>query len=65
MTITADGASPLVTPVLVIAETAYLIGRQLGAAAEDGFFRAVAAGGLHIEMISAADAGRIADLIAR
>ena len=27
-----DGASPLVTTALVIAETAYLIGRQLGAA---------------------------------
>ena len=26
-----DGASPLVTTALVIAETAYLIGRQLGA----------------------------------
>ena len=60
-----DGASPLVTTALVIAETAYLIGRQLGAAAEAGFFRAVAAGDLRVEMITPADAGRIAELIER
>ena len=58
-----DGASPLVTTALVIAETAYLIGRQLGAAAEAGFFRAVAAGDLQVEMITPADARRIAELI--
>jgi len=57
------GASPLVTSTLVIAETAYLIGRQLGAAAEAGFFRAVAAGELQVEMITPADARRIAELI--
>lgn len=60
-----DGASPLVTTALVIAETAYLIGRQLGAAAEAGFVRAVAAGDLRVEMITPADAGRIAELIER
>lgn len=60
-----DGASPLVTSALVIAETAYLIGRQLGAAAEAGFFRAVAAGDLQVEMITPADARRIAELIER
>ena len=60
-----DGASLLVTTALVIAETAYLIGRQLGAAAEAGFFRAVAAGDLQVEMITRADAGRIAELIER
>jgi hypothetical protein len=58
-----DGAGPLVTTALVIAETAYLIGRQIGAAAEAGFFRAVAAGELQIETLTSADARRIAALI--
>jgi predicted nucleic acid-binding protein len=58
-----DGASPLVTTALVIAETAYLIGRQLGPAAEAAFFRAVAAGELQVEIITPADARRIAELI--
>lgn len=48
---------------LVIAETAYLIGRQLGTAAEAAFFRAVAAGEIQVEPITPADARRIADLI--
>ena len=56
-------ASPLVTTALVVAETSYLIGRQLGGAAEAGFFRAVADGELQIEAITPADARRIADLI--
>lgn len=56
-------ASPLVTTPLVVAETAYLIGRQLGAAAEAAFFRAVAAGEIQVEPITPADARRIADLI--
>jgi uncharacterized protein len=58
-----ERASPLVTTALVVAETAYLIGRQLGAAAEAAFFRAVAAGELQVEMITPTDARRIADLI--
>ena len=58
-----ESASPLVTTALVIAETAYLIGRQLGAAAEAAFFRALAAGELQVETITSADAERIADLI--
>ena len=56
-------ARPLVTTALVIAETAYLIGRQLGAAAEAGFFRAVAGGDLQVEQLVASDAERIAVLI--
>ena len=56
-------ASPLVTTSLVVAETAYLIGRQLGAAAEARFFRAVADGELQIETVTPADARRIAELI--
>lgn len=58
-----EDSSPLVTSALVIAETAYLIGRQLGAAAEAAFFRAVAAGELQVEPITPADAKRIAELI--
>ena len=58
-----DGSGLLVTTALVIAETAYLIGRQISAAAEAGFFRAVAAGELQIETLTSADARRIAELI--
>jgi uncharacterized protein len=58
-----QNAGPLVTTALVIAETAYLIGRQLGAAAEARFFLAVADGELQIETITPADARRIAELI--
>jgi len=58
-----QSVSPLVTTPLVIAETAYLIGRQLGAAAEAAFFRAVAAGEIQVEPITPTDARRIADLI--
>ena len=58
-----QNAGPLVTTTLVVAETAYLIGRQLGAAAEAGFFRAVAASEIQVEPVTPADARRIADLI--
>lgn len=58
-----QNAGPLLTTALVIAETAYLIGRQLGPAAEARFFRAVADGELQIETITPADARRIAELI--
>lgn len=58
-----QAARPLVTTALVVAETAYLIGRQLGAPAEARFFRAVADGELQIATIMPADARRIAELI--
>lgn len=58
-----DSAGPLVTTALVIAESAYLIGRQLGAAAEAGFFRSIADGEITVEALSAADDLRIADLV--
>jgi predicted nucleic acid-binding protein len=58
-----EGAGPLVTTALVIAETGYLIGRQLGRAAEAEFFRALAAGDLRVETITPVDARRIAELI--
>jgi uncharacterized protein len=60
-----DGESPLVTTAFVIAETAYLIGRQLGAPAEAAFFRVVAAGEIQIESVTPTDAHRVADLIER
>ncbi len=60
---TIQNAGPLVTTAFVIAETAYLIGRQLGAAAEARFFRAVADGEIQIETITPADTRRIAELI--
>jgi uncharacterized protein len=58
-----QNARPLVTTAFVIAETAYLIGRQLGAAAEARFFRAVADGELQVETITPAETRRIAELI--
>lgn len=60
---TIKSAGPLITTALVVAETAYLISRQLGPAAEARFFRAVADGELQIETITPADARRIAELI--
>jgi hypothetical protein len=43
----------------VIAETAYPIRRQLGAAAEAAFFRAAASGELQLEPLTPADGRRI------
>jgi predicted nucleic acid-binding protein len=56
-------AGPLITTALVVAETAYLVGRQLGAAAEAAFFRATADGDLQVEPLTSSDARRIAELI--
>jgi hypothetical protein len=53
----------LVTTALVIAETAYLIDRQLGPTAEADFFRAIADGEITLERLSSDDYGRIAELI--
>ncbi|MFM7537937.1 MAG: type II toxin-antitoxin system VapC family toxin [Acidimicrobiales bacterium] len=50
---------------LVVAETAYLIDRQLGASAEAGFFRSIAAGDVLVEALTATDYARIADLVER
>jgi uncharacterized protein len=56
---------PLVTTELVVAETAYLIGRQLGPDAEAGFFRSVANGDLMVEALTPTDYLRIAALVDR
>jgi predicted nucleic acid-binding protein len=58
-----ESAGPLVTTALVIAETAYLIRRQLGAKAEAAFFRALAADEIQVERMTPTEARRIADLI--
>jgi predicted nucleic acid-binding protein len=57
---TSDG---LLTSPLVIAEAGYLIDRQLGPAAEAGFYRSVANGDLLVEAITAGDWTRIAELV--
>ena len=58
-----DETGPLVTTALVIAETAYLIGRQLGPAAEARFFRSIADGDITVEPLGPSDDHRIADLV--
>ena len=59
-----DEPGELVTTALVIAETAYLIGRQLGATAEAAFFESVAERSVVIDELTADDLRRIADLVA-
>ena len=54
---------PFITTSPVVAETGYLIDRQLGASAEAGFFRSIAAGDLAVEMLGTNDWIRIAELI--
>lgn len=56
-------SGPLVTTALVVAETAYLIRRQLGPAAESAFFRAVASRELEIETLTTEDLARVAELV--
>lgn len=58
-----ENTDRLVTTVLVIAECADLIDRQLGPAAEAECFRAVARGDIETERLTAADLDRIAELI--
>ncbi|MFN3217684.1 MAG: type II toxin-antitoxin system VapC family toxin [Acidimicrobiales bacterium] len=58
---TAQG--PLIVSPLVMAEAAYLIGRQLGPNAEAEFFRSIKDGDLVIESLTAADLARVAELV--
>jgi predicted nucleic acid-binding protein len=53
---------PLVTTELVIAETGWLIDRQLGPSAEAALYESVAAGEIRVEPLSAGDWSRIAAL---
>lgn len=56
---------PLIVPVLVITEVAYLIGSRLGADAEVRFLGDLAAGEFAIEAVMASDWLRIAELVSR
>lgn len=48
-----DEAGPLITTPLVVTEAGYLIERQLGPAAEAGFYQSLAAGDLTVESMRA------------
>ncbi len=58
-------AGPLLVPMLVITEVAYLVGTRLGVAAEVRFLGDLAAGNLLPEPVAAGDWMRIAELVAR
>ena len=58
-----SASGPLVTTALVVAETGYLVARQLGPDAEATFFRSIADGDVMIEDLTTADLARIADLV--
>ena len=53
----------MVTTPLVVAETGYLIDRQLGPTAEAAFYRSIANGDLLVEHLTAADWQRVAELV--
>jgi hypothetical protein len=56
---------PLITTELVLAETGWLLDRQLGPVAEAALYRSVANGELLVEHLSRADWTRIAELTER
>lgn len=56
-------ASGLRASPLVVAETAYLIGRQLGPVAEARFFRSIADGEISVEQLTGTDLARVAELV--
>lgn len=56
-------ASGLQASPLVVAEAAYLIGRQLGPAAEARFFRSIADGEIRLEPLTGTDLTRMAELV--
>lgn len=58
-------SGPLITTELVLAETGWLLDRQLGPAAEAALYRSVANGELVVEPLSRADWTRIAELTER
>lgn len=59
-----DEPGDLVTTALVIAETAYLIGRQLGSSAEAAFFESVADASIAVDDLTPDDLRRVAALVA-
>jgi predicted nucleic acid-binding protein len=61
--IVTDDAGPLVTTAMVIAETSYLIERELGPIAEAALYRSIIDGDLRIENLGASDWQRIHRLV--
>ena len=53
----------MVTTALVVAETGYLIERQLGTTAEASVYRSIAHGDLTVEVLTTSDVQRIAALV--
>ena len=60
-----DHPGPLLVPILVITEVAYLIGSRLAVEAEVRFLGDLAAGELTVESVAAGDWLRIAELVVR
>jgi uncharacterized protein len=58
----ANAAGPLLTTAPIIAETGWNLNKFLGPAAEAALYRAVAAGEITVEELTAEDWGRIAEL---
>jgi uncharacterized protein len=58
-----DDEGPLVTTGLVIAEAAYLINRQLGAAAEATLYTSIIDGDLEVAALGRADWERVRELV--
>lgn len=56
---------PLIVPVLVITEVAYLVGSRLGTEPEVRFLGDLAAGAFTVQPVAADDWLRIAELVAR
>lgn len=56
---------PLLIPVLVVTEVAYLVGTRLGPEPEVRFLGDLAAGAFSVEPVAAADWLRIAELVSR
>jgi len=59
----SKATGPLTVSPLVAAEAAYLIGRQLGPKSEAEFFRSISDGELALEVLTASDLTRIAELV--
>lgn len=55
----------LITTALVVAETGYMIERQLGPVAEARFYQSIAAGDVLVESLTVSDFARVAELIER
>jgi uncharacterized protein len=58
-----DDTGPLITTAMVIAEAAYLIGRQLGAQAEAALYASITGGQLEIASLDRDDWERIRELV--